>query len=254
LTDRTSRALLASLAACMLSTVSLAQAMRTPGSPGPIGELILLSPDQSDRLVILFEDNRALLTESSRIRLKEFSEHLRHSKNDVRRVLVVGTTVPTGDSAADQDLAIRRGVTARDELIRLSGLDPSLFLVQASRSMSSWKSTGRVIIEFNGQSSPAPRGLAQVRTAWDTAAQRWLLVCADGSVLPARMSAPDDFSAAHQCRNRAEHTAPVRITAGAVARWESETARWVLRCPDGSPLIGQMRDPDDFHAMARCRN
>jgi hypothetical protein len=245
--------LLVGAAMAALSAMPTAQDARALAAQDPIGELILLSSDEADRLVVLFEEGRAVLTEASRIRLREFAERLRETTAQLRRVLVVGTTIPTGDEAADQDLAIRRGLTARDELIRASGLPASLFLVQASRSLSGWKSTGRVVVEFEEEAGARRAHSARVRTAWDTATQRWLLVCGDGTVLPVRISAPDDFSAAGACPGADRPAAAPGATARAVAQWESRTARWVLRCPDGSPLTGQSRDPDDFHALARCR-
>jgi hypothetical protein len=142
----------------------------------------------------------------------------------------------------------------RDELVRLTGLSESLFLLQASRSMPGWRAVGQVFVELN-LNTPASIGAAKARVAWDTRSQRWLLICRDGSIPPARLSAPDDFSALAACDGpeRLAAPAPVSASNGAAAQWDAATSRWVIRCADGSPLSGQAQDPDDFYALSRCR-
>ncbi len=253
---RIALAFMVGIAASVVPAAAWAQGGRASGAADPIGELILLSSDQSDRLVVFFEDRQAVLTDASKVRLREFAERIKHVGSRIRRVLVVGTAPRSGDPSADQDLAIRRGLAARDDLARLSGLPASTFLVQASRSPANWRSSGRIVIEFSSDAPSASHRAGRVQAAWDAEAQRWVLVCGDGTVLPAQPSAPDDFFALADCPAAVASPGPPTPSAAgtrAVARWESRTARWVLRCPDGSPLTGQMQDPDDFHALSRCR-
>jgi hypothetical protein len=190
-------------------------------------------------------------TEPSRERLREYAELIKSSARSLRRVIVIGTTAPTGDFAADQDLAIRRAMSVRDELVRLSGLSESLYLVQASRSLPGWRAVGQVFIELNAN-TPTAVGSAKARVAWDTQSQHWLLVSRDGSIPPARLSAPDDFSAPTGCDARERSAAAVPAANGATAYWDPAASRWVIRCADGSPLSRQKQDPDDFHALSRC--
>ncbi|NBJ11154.1 OmpA family protein [Microvirga arsenatis] len=244
-----------------LSVVSLSFFALTCGAssqdtPVPTRDLYLLTSKQSERTVILFEDKTLKLTQQSRERLKEYADLMARSARTLRRVLVIGTTMPTGDLAADQDLAFRRALAVRDELARLSGLSESLFLTQASRSMPGWRAAGQVFVELDVTTS-TNTGAAQARVAWDTHSQRWLLICRDGAIPPARLSAPDDFSALAACdepgRIVTNARAPVPAPNGAVAHWDAKTSRWVIRCADGTPLSGQEQDPDDFQALSRCR-
>jgi outer membrane protein OmpA-like peptidoglycan-associated protein len=114
--------LAAGLSAVGLLFFAQAQSASAQDWIDPTGELIPLSPEQSQGTVILFEDKQVKLTEPSRERLKEYAELVKGSARSLRRVLVIGTTMPTGDFAADQDLAIRRATEVRGELVRLTGL------------------------------------------------------------------------------------------------------------------------------------
>ena len=241
-----------SLSVAALSLVAQAQGVSAQNAADQGGELVLLSPEAADRTVMIFEGSQTKLTDASRERLKEFAELVKRSERNLERVLIVGTTIPTGDLAADQDLAIRRAVSARDELIRLSGVKESQVLVQASRSVPGWQAAGQVFIELDTDASTG-FGAAHGRVAWDTRSQRWLLVCRDGSIPPARLSAPDDFSALAACETPGRPAPVVSRADGAAAHWDASASRWVLRCADGSPLSKQERDPDDFYALSRCR-
>jgi len=242
----------AGLSVAALSLVAQGQGVSAQTGSDQGGELVLLSPEAADRVVMVFEGGQTKLTDASRERLKEFAELVKRSEKNLQRVLIVGTTIPTGDFATDQDLAIRRAVSARDELIRLSGVKESLVLVQASRSLPGWQAAGQVFIELDTDTSTG-FGAAHGRVAWDTRSQRWLLVCRDGSIPPARLSAPDDFSALAACQTPGRPAPVVSVTDGAAAHWDAAASRWVIRCADGSPLLRQEHDPDDFHALSRCR-
>lgn len=228
------------------------QGVSAQTGPDQGGELVLLSPEAADRTVMVFEGSQTKLTDASRERLKEFAELIKRSGKSLKRVLIVGTTIPTGDVASDQDLAIRRAMSARDELIRLSGVKESLVLVQASRSLPGWQAAGQVFIELDTDASTG-FGTAHGRVAWDTRSQRWLLVCRDGSIPPAHLSAPDDFSALAACQTPGRPAPVVSVADGAAAHWDAAALRWVIGCADGSPLPKQAHDPDDFHALSRCR-
>jgi hypothetical protein len=251
-TRRSISTIVAGLSVAALSLVAQVQGVLAQIGPDQGGELVLLSPEAADRTVMVFEGSQARLTDASRERLKEFAELVRRSEKNLKRVLIVGTTIPTGDFSADQDLAIRRAVSARDELIRLSGVRESLVLVQASRSLPGWRAAGQVFIELDTNASTG-FGAAHGRVAWDTRSQRWLLVCRDGSIPAARQSAPDDFSALAACQAPGRPAPVASVADGAAAHWDAAASRWVIRCADGSPLPRQENDPDDFHALSRCR-
>jgi len=256
LTRHSLSSLAVGLSVANLCFFALTHGASSQDAPAPTRDLYLLTSKQSERTVILFEGKTLKLTQQSRERLREYADLMRTSARTLRRVLVIGTSMPTGDLAADQDLAFRRALAVRDELARLSGLSESLFLTQASRSMPGWRAAGQVFVELD-VTTPANTGAAQARVAWDTHSQRWLLICRDGSIPPARLSSPDDFSALAACdepgRLAPDALAPVPVPNGAVAHWDAKTSRWVIRCADGTPLSGQEQDPDDFRALSRCR-
>jgi hypothetical protein len=100
---------------------------------------------------------------------------------------------------------------------------------------------------------PAREDEVRVRPAWDARLQRWVIACPDGTVPRQDAAAPDDFRGQSACAPAPAQAPGHAGRQHALALWSPEQGRWLIACPDRTPLSGQDQDPDDFSALLRCR-